>query len=480
MDTQDETNEPATASEGDALPAKPQASVAKRQGGSGANVIRQAAKPKNLEEIKEIAQILYESGFFSDVKNAAQGTAKILAGAEMGLDPMESMRSIHAFDGSTSLHYTQVLALIRRSDKYEYKILESTEQKASIRFYRFDPVEKGWLEEGTQSWTIADAETAGLMGKQNWQKYPRAMLISRCATEGQRKFCPDVGGGPLYTPEELGAKVDEEGRALPGQSEDPPRSHRETEADPPDATSDSYQGNSSGANAGGPGPDLDRDFDQPRFADVDEETAANLYRMDKTMMLASPDDLREWVLKLRERARDEEGALGRYLLHLAAAHDARLASASDHGSGFSPSEGQIRLLYGVKNGDFSDEDLDALVKEGWGFESKNEIPSRQAWATIAFQLQDPRYRMDWSRKQPEDSDDIESSTSEDTDSRLDAAASVQADDSALDPPQSQRNPAPPEQEPITEDEHEQASSESSEGTEDFPDPEESDNDDLPF
>src|SRR5207342_2606352 len=77
-------------------------------------------------------------------------------------------------------------------------------------------------------WTLDDAVTAGLCELRNgrpysrsskgepqaWEKYPRAMLRSRAVAEAVRTVCPEVLHGAIYTPEELGAYVDQEGNPI--------------------------------------------------------------------------------------------------------------------------------------------------------------------------------------------------------------------------------------------------------------------------
>ena len=44
-----------------------------------------------------------------------------------------------------------------------------------------------------------------------------AALTTRALSNGVRWYCPDFGGGaPIYTPEELGANVDEDGNVVDG------------------------------------------------------------------------------------------------------------------------------------------------------------------------------------------------------------------------------------------------------------------------
>lgn len=343
--------------------------------------IQQAAQPRSLQEIREIANILYDSGFFSDIRNASQATAKILAGAELGLDPMESMRSVHAFDGKTSLHYSQILSLIRRSEKYDYEILESTEQKASIKFFRHARGE--WREEGTQEWTIEDAKQAGLAGKKNWSNYPRAMLLGRAATEGQRKYCPDVGGGPLYVPEELGAEVDEDGRAVA----------------PPKSSGGAVSGRASGTQTSSGGQGADRHLkereldDSDRWAGISPDGKKRLRKIDMWLLDADVgEELESRIEKVEDSISDPSTTLAGYVRHLVANHQQR-----GQASGGYPSENQIGLLYGIADEGFDDDSIDRLVKQGWGFDSKADIPSREVFEQVGFQLQDPHYASKYSR-----------------------------------------------------------------------------------
>jgi hypothetical protein len=52
------------------------------------------------------------------------------------------------------------------------------------------------------SWDTARAQKAGLSGKDNWKKFPRAMLRSRCVSEGVRTVFPTATSG-MYVPEEV-------------------------------------------------------------------------------------------------------------------------------------------------------------------------------------------------------------------------------------------------------------------------------------
>lgn len=64
-------------------------------------------------------------------------------------------------------------------------------------------------------WTLDKARTAGLdPTKGTWAKYPEAMLSARATAELARALFADCLNGISYTPEELGAEVDDEGKAV--------------------------------------------------------------------------------------------------------------------------------------------------------------------------------------------------------------------------------------------------------------------------
>jgi hypothetical protein len=61
----------------------------------------------------------------------------------------------------------------------------------------------------TVEWTMAMAERAGLASKQNWRKYPEAMLWARAVSQLCRELFADCFAGATYTPEELEGSVGE-------------------------------------------------------------------------------------------------------------------------------------------------------------------------------------------------------------------------------------------------------------------------------
>jgi len=150
----------------------------------------------NLEEIKSIGTVFFQSGMFKDAKSAAQAITKVMAGQELGVPPMQAMRGIHVVDGNPQLSAGLVAALVKRSGRYDYRVLEANDTLVSLQWYQDgEPV-------GESMFTLAEAEHANLAKKTNWQTYTEDMLFARALTRGARRYCPDVFGGAVYAPGE--------------------------------------------------------------------------------------------------------------------------------------------------------------------------------------------------------------------------------------------------------------------------------------
>ncbi|MEO0559408.1 MAG: hypothetical protein AAF170_14625 [Bacteroidota bacterium] len=160
-----------------------------------------------LDEVVRIAGAFAKSGMFPDVRTAQQAVVKILAGREMGFPPIASMNGVHVVKGKATLGATLIAAAIKQHPRYDFRVAEISDQRVQIDFFERQP--DGSLEKiGESVFTAADAKRAGT---QNMGKFPRNMLHARALTNGCRWFCPDVFGGPVYTPDEMGAATDEEG-----------------------------------------------------------------------------------------------------------------------------------------------------------------------------------------------------------------------------------------------------------------------------
>lgn len=169
----------------------------------------------NLADLKTLGEVFTRSGFFADTKDAAQAIVKIMAGQELGFAPIASMTGVYIVKGRVSLSANLIAAAIKRSGKYNFRVRKHSDQECEIEFF-----EQG-ESIGTSAFTRADAAKAGT---QNMDKFPRNMLYARAMSNGAKWYCPDIFGGPVYTPDELGAAIDgETGEVLSVPEERAPR-----------------------------------------------------------------------------------------------------------------------------------------------------------------------------------------------------------------------------------------------------------------
>lgn len=162
--------------------------------------------------LMELGNVLAKSGYFTDAKDAAQAIVKVLAGREMGFGPIASMTGIYIVKGKPSMGANLIAAAVKRSGRYDYRVKEHTDDVCAIEFYERVDGKREMI--GVSTFTIKDARKAQT---QNLDKYPRNMLFARAMSNGAKWYCADVFGGPVYTPDELGATVDgETGEVLDG------------------------------------------------------------------------------------------------------------------------------------------------------------------------------------------------------------------------------------------------------------------------
>lgn len=168
-----------------------------------------------FDELQRAAIALKESGYFKDVQSKAQAIVKVMAGAELGLPPFASMTGIHIIQGKPVLGANVLATLVKNDPRYDFQIEQATDTECALNWFESGSVGRNDRPVGQSSFTIEEAKKAGLTGKDNWKKYPSDMLFARAISRGARRFAPGIfGGSPVYTPDEMGADVDEEGNVI--------------------------------------------------------------------------------------------------------------------------------------------------------------------------------------------------------------------------------------------------------------------------
>lgn len=123
--------------------------------------------------------------------------ACILAGHEAGISPMQALSKIHIIEGRPAMAAELMRALVlQHGHELNYDEVSTTSVTASGR-------RRGSERWTKVTWTMDDAKRGGLDGKQNWRRWPRAMLIARATAELCRMLFADVLAGISYTVEEL-------------------------------------------------------------------------------------------------------------------------------------------------------------------------------------------------------------------------------------------------------------------------------------
>jgi hypothetical protein len=167
---------------------------------------------EQMNALQTAAQALHASGFFRDVTSQAQAMVKVMAGAEIGLPPFASMSGIHIVQGKPVLGSNMIATLVKNDPRYDYRVKLADNSQCVLTWY------EGGKVVGESSFTMDEANAAGLTNKPTWKAYASDMLFARALTRGARRFAPGIfGGAPIYTPDEMGVETDEEGQIVQGE-----------------------------------------------------------------------------------------------------------------------------------------------------------------------------------------------------------------------------------------------------------------------
>lgn len=166
---------------------------------------------QSVDDLARISKMFANSGYFGTGQQLEQAIAqagvKILAGIGWGIQPFDAMAGIHVIKGKASVGAGIMAAKVANSSKYSYKVHQLDNKGCVIEFFQGD------TSLGKSSFLEEDRERAGL-STDVWRKYPANMFFARAMSNGVKWYTPDVFTAPVYTPEELGADVDEDGDVI--------------------------------------------------------------------------------------------------------------------------------------------------------------------------------------------------------------------------------------------------------------------------
>ncbi|MFI6443787.1 hypothetical protein [Kitasatospora sp. NPDC050543] len=188
------------------------------------DIVRVQALTASLPDLVRYAEHLAKADLLP--KQFTNRPANVLYAIEygrtLGITPIAALTGIHVIEGKPSASSGLIGALVRHAG---HKLrVKGDDRQAVAQIVRAD--DPDWTYEVT--WTLERAAQAGLCQIKNgkphardykdrptaWEKYPAAMLKARAITEVARDACEDVLFGLHYTPEELGAYVNQDGEPV--------------------------------------------------------------------------------------------------------------------------------------------------------------------------------------------------------------------------------------------------------------------------
>ena len=149
----------------------------------------------SFTEMDQMAGAIAASGLFG-MKDKNSVLALMAVAQAEGLHPATAARDFHIIQGRPALKADAMLARFQNAGgKVDWK--DYTDEKVTGVFSHPNG---GSL---AVTWTIEQATKIGLVKPgSGWQKFPRAMLRSRCISEGIRSVFPGSVTG-FYSPEEV-------------------------------------------------------------------------------------------------------------------------------------------------------------------------------------------------------------------------------------------------------------------------------------
>jgi hypothetical protein len=166
------------------------------------------AHAEAMSAAKQLADALCASELVPAIyrDKPGNGAAAILYGAELGLNPIQSLQQIFVVHGQPAIYARTAVALLKRAG-FLIETVSSADEAVTVR--GTDP-RSGQVEEST--WTIARAKKAGYTSNKKYDTDPQAMLYAKAAMEVARKIAPDVLLGIGHSREEL--ELDEQPRRV--------------------------------------------------------------------------------------------------------------------------------------------------------------------------------------------------------------------------------------------------------------------------
>ena len=147
----------------------------------------------SLDGAWRFAQYAVRSGLLPDSLQKPEAVVICLqAGMELGLTPWQSVQSIVPIKGTPTIRVETAVALVQACGLLEpgTQIRHKYEGTGDALKCIVWSMPRGAREPVETEFSMADAKTAGLAGKDSWKNYPKRMLLARAKGFHVRDYYP--------------------------------------------------------------------------------------------------------------------------------------------------------------------------------------------------------------------------------------------------------------------------------------------------
>lgn len=171
-------------------------------------------EPRSLPQAMQLANHMHAAKMFNGYGSPQAVLSTILAGRELGLQAVASLRGFHVIEGRHALAADAMRGLVLRSGQAKYfRVLQRTALLATFETWRTGdpaPVELSYtIEDARVAFGFSDAldekarkDLDGKWSRSGWGKHTADMLAARASSKLARLVYADILFG-LYAPEEL-------------------------------------------------------------------------------------------------------------------------------------------------------------------------------------------------------------------------------------------------------------------------------------
>lgn len=156
----------------------------------------QTAPEASFGQLVAMGVSLRKTGFLpAHIKTGEDFAAIVLIGRELGMSTMAACRHLQCIKGTVTERADSQLARFKTAGgRARFETLDASKAVLWVRHPNGD--------EHTETFTMDDAQKAGLGGNDNYKKHPKAMLRSRAITAALKSVGWDGASG-LYDPDEI-------------------------------------------------------------------------------------------------------------------------------------------------------------------------------------------------------------------------------------------------------------------------------------